>query len=162
MFINPARCVLMLVLCFITSAGFAQEISQSHISAARKALAATGATNSFDTILLDASSRLKNQLTANSPDKADRITITVDEEAIALAPRRGDLEGESARLFATKFTEAELADITAFFNSPSGLKYVELTPALVSELRKMARVWSNGINRDLAKNVQKKMAESGQ
>ncbi|MGI9366674.1 MAG: DUF2059 domain-containing protein, partial [Rhizobiaceae bacterium] len=86
---------------------------------------------------------------------------TVDEEAIALAARRGALEGEAARLFASTFTEEELKSIAVFFNSPAGSKYLQSTPILARELGKAARIWGAGINRDLANNVAKKLAGSG-
>ena len=87
-----------------------------HITKAREAIAATKATDSFDTILIRASGQLKNLLTANSPDQAARISIVVDEEAIALAARRGDLELEAARIFAAAFSDS------SFFCSPQLLQ----------------------------------------
>ena len=113
----------------------------------------TKATDPFDNILLNTSVQLKNQLTAANPDRADQISSIVDEEAIALAPRRGDLENEAARLFATTFTEQELDAINVFFSSKAGAKYLRSTPVLARELGKSARIWANGIGRDLAENV---------
>lgn len=137
----------------------AQDISETHLSEARTAIAATKATDSFDSILLNASAGLKNQLTANDPNKADEISAVVDDQAIALAPRRGDLETEAARLFANTFSESELKEIAQFFASPTGQKYLDATPILARELGKSARVWANGISRDLNKNVLDQLAE---
>ena len=159
MFSNISRCALALTLSLLSLPAFAQEFPASHIAKAREAITATRATDSFDTILIRASGQLKNQLTANNPDQADRISIVVDEDAIALASRRGDLELEAARIFAATFSEAELAEITAFFNTETGKKYLSATPILARELGKAARIWANGINRDLAANAQKKLAE---
>ena len=159
MFAKISRCALALSLSVLATSTFAQEFSASHITKAREAIAATKATDSFDTILIRASGQLKNQLTANSPDQAAKISIIVDEEAIALAARRGDLELEAARIFAGTFSEEELVEITAFFNTETGKKYLAGTPILARELGKAARIWANGINRDLAANAQKKLAE---
>ncbi|EFL90422.1 DUF2059 domain-containing protein [Ahrensia sp. R2A130] len=160
LFFRPVAAIVLSVVLGATSlvAVSAQEISESHMSAARKAITATKATNTFDSILIGASARLKNTLTANSPDQADRISTVVDEQAIALAPRRGDLEGEAARLFANTFTESELTDIANFFGSPVGEKYLDSTPILVRELDKAARIWANGIARDLGQSVNKALA----
>ena len=160
MFFKKSLCAIAVAVCFV-STGYAQEISASHIAEAKKALTATKATETFDSILLGASAKLKNQLTANNPSDAEKIGNTVDDEAIALAVRRGDLEGEAARLFAKNFTESELTEITTFFTSPTGAKYLVATPLLARELGKAARIWANGITRDLAVNVNKKMAASG-
>jgi hypothetical protein len=139
---------------------YAQDASPAHISAARKALTATKATDSFDSILLNTSANLKNNLTSNNPNLADQISIIVDEEAIALAARRGDLEQEAARLFANAFTEEELTTISTFFSSAAGQKYLDSTPILARELGKAARVWATGIARDLEAKVAPRVAEA--
>lgn len=135
----------------------AQEISASHTAAARKALTASRATITFDTILIRAATSLKGQLAGTNPDKADEISAVVDNEAIALAPRRADLENEAARTFANTFSEAELAQIEQFFGSEVGKKYLDAAPVLARELGKSARVWANGIQRDLSENVAAKL-----
>lgn len=151
---------IVFVLTAGMSAGFAQQPSESHLAAARKAIVATKATEAFDNILLESAQRIKDQLIGTSPDQVEKINAVVDEEAIALAVRRGDLEAEAARLFANAFTEAELIEITAFYNSPTGQKYLASTPILARELGKAARVWAGGINRDLTDAVTKKMLEA--
>lgn len=161
MFSKKSLCAIALAACFVSPSAFAQEFSDSHIKQAKQTLSATKATDSFDSILLGASAKLKNQLTANNPSDVERIGDTVDDEAIALAARRGDLEGEAARLFAKNFSEAELNEIASFFNSPTGAKYLVATPLLARELGKAARIWANGITRDLTVNVNKKLAASG-
>ncbi|MEE9313704.1 MAG: DUF2059 domain-containing protein [Rhizobiaceae bacterium] len=153
--------IVLIITALFSSSSFAQEPSASHLAVARKALSATKATESFDAILFNASAKLKNQLIAKNPDKADAISNIVDEEALALATRRGDLEGEATRLFATQFTEQELNDIAAFFSSEAGSKYLATTPVLATELSKSARVWANGITRDMSANVLKRMSEAG-
>ncbi len=138
----------------------AQEISESHLAAGRKAVAATLATLSFDAILYNTSTRLKNELTAKDPNQADIISTIVDEEALALAPRRGVLEGEAARLFASRFSEAELGELAEFFGSDAGKKYLANTAPLAKDLGRIARIWANGITRDMAQNVDKRLSEA--
>ena len=157
-----------LVMAFIVAMGLflqlgaasAQEPSAEHLAAARKAIAATSATVAFDNILPQAAFTLKNEMTANNPNKADEITTIVDEETLAIAARRGDLEKEAARIFANTFTESELVEISNFFNSELGQKYLASTPILVRELQKAARIWATGIQRDLVTNVQKRIGAS--
>ncbi|NKB52171.1 MAG: DUF2059 domain-containing protein [Rhizobiaceae bacterium] len=161
MFVKSVICSVTLALTVFATPSFAQEHTEAHLSKAREAIEATRATDSFDAILFDASAQLKNLLTRDSPDQAERISNIVDEEAIALAPRRADLELEAARLFANSFDEAELQALADFFNTPTGTKYLKATPVLARELGKAARIWANGINRDLAANSTKKLTASG-
>ena len=138
----------------------AQEISEEHLKAARGAISATKATESFDNILPQTSLQLKNSLNNERPDKTELIDSIVDEEAINLAARRGDLENEAAKLFAASFNKEELEAIQAFFATETGQKYLDATPLLARELAKAAGIWRNGIQRDLANNSTKRLSEA--
>lgn len=131
----------------------AQDISASHLTAAREAVAALRATDPFDTILPQAAAALQQQLIQKNPDMEQLITTTVSEKALALASRRSDLEKEAAMAYAKSFSEQELKDIAAFYSSASGKKLLETGPFAMRELVKAADIWQNGIARDLAQQV---------
>ena len=71
---------------------------------------------------------------------------------IKLAPRRGDLEREAARIYATTFTEDELKTITEFYKTTAGRKILSEGTIIGRELSKAARVWTAGVQRDLQRN----------
>ena len=129
---------------------FAQEISESHLKAAREAIAATHATDIYDILLPQAADALKTQLIQKNPDLVDLIGKTVDEKALELAGRRADLEKEAALAYAKVFTEDELKAIAAFYATPAGLKVLSDGPRVTSEVGKAANIWQNGLVRDLA------------
>jgi uncharacterized protein len=132
---------------------FAQEIAESHLSAARAAVAAIKATDSFDSILPRAAESLRNELMKKDPNLGDQINAIVDDKTIALASRRADLEAEAARAYARVFTEDDLKAITAFYTSPTGIKLLSDGPIVARELVKAANIWQDGIARDLAVEV---------
>lgn len=86
------------------SAVKAQEVSEEQLKASRAAIDAIGATAQFDNILPGLAERLKAGLIQDSPNYQDIISSTVDAQALALAPRRGDLEKEAALTYAKTFT----------------------------------------------------------
>ncbi|KXF76975.1 hypothetical protein ATN84_13380 [Paramesorhizobium deserti] len=131
----------------------AQEISESHLAAARQAIAAIDATEQFDAILPRAAQALKAELIQKDPNLEDLITKTVDEQALTLASRRADLETEAARAYANTFSEEELKAISAFYGSPAGKKLISEGPIVTREVLKAANIWQNGIARDLAQSV---------
>lgn len=130
-----------------------QEVSDSHLKAARAAIAAIRATDSYDSILPQAAQALKADLIRQNPDIEALITSTVDEKAIALAGRRTDLEREAALIYARSFSEAELNGIASFYNSEAGKKLLSEGPVVSRELVKAVNIWQNGVARDLAKEV---------
>ena len=154
-FIAPLSAAVMMAGIFSAQA---QEISESHLAAARAAITAIKATDQFDAILPQAAMALKAELIQKDPNLEELISATVDEKAIALASRRADLENEAARAYAIAFTEDDLKAITQFYSSPAGQKLISEGPIVSREVVKAASIWQNGIARDLAKEVGDKIA----
>ena len=127
----------------------AADATEAQMKAAHAAIEAIGATRPFDNILPDISERLKADLIQASPNFQDIISKTVDEKALALAPRRGDLEKEASAIYAKAFTVDELNAIATFFNSDVGKKFLKDVPLANRELYKAADIWASGVQRDL-------------
>jgi len=137
----------------IASQSYAQEISEAHIKSARAAIAAIKSTESYDMLLPAAAQILKQELIQQNPDLTDLITSTVDEKALALAPRRADLEREAALVYAKSFSEADLNAIAAFYTSAAGKAFIANAPIVSREVTKAVDIWQRGIQRDLATAV---------
>ncbi|TCU11836.1 DUF2059 domain-containing protein [Rhizobium sullae] len=141
------------------SAAQAQEISDEQMKAARAAVAAIGATAQFDNILPGLAERLKAGLIQDSPNYEDVISATVDAQALALAPRRADLEKEAATNYAKAFTLEELKAIADFYSSPVGKKLLTDGPIASRETNRAADIWAQGIARDLQKNASTELSK---
>ncbi|MBB3999136.1 DUF2059 domain-containing protein [Aureimonas pseudogalii] len=137
----------------------AQDVSPSHLTAAREAVDALDTTEQFDQILLNAATQIKAELIVNNPNLQTEISDMVDESAIALAPRRGALENEVARIYAKLFTEQELREVSQFYKSEAGRKLIQQGPQASREMLSAADVWSNGIVRDLRASAINGMAK---
>ena len=121
---------------------FAQDVSDSHLKAAREAVASINATDAFDAILPQAAASLQASLIQKNPDLQELIGTTISAKALAMASRRADLE-----------READLKAIAAFYTSAAGKKLLESGPIVSRELVRAAEIWQNGIARDLAQEV---------
>lgn len=146
-----AACALA-VVAFWQPAG-AQDVSDSHLAAARATINALEATDDFDDILPQAALALKNELIQKNPDMQGVINEVVDAKAIGLASRRADLEREAALVYAKAFTETELNEMTTFYSSATGKKVMESGPIVAREIIQAADIWRRGIARDLAMQV---------
>lgn len=141
-----------------SSPAFSQDVTESHLKAARAAVAAIHATDPFDSILPQAAAALESQLIQKNPDMQELIGKTISEKALALASRRADLEKEAALAYAKVFSEKELTDIATFYASDSGKKLLDSGPTVTRELVKAADIWQNGLARDLAQQVGETLA----
>jgi uncharacterized protein len=135
----------------------AQEIAESHLNAARAAIAAIKATDQFDSILPRAAEALREELLRKDPNLVEQINTVVNDKTVLLAGRRSDLETEAARTYARVFSEEELNGITTFYTSSAGQKLLSDGPIVVRELLKAANIWQEGIARDLAVEVGKEL-----
>lgn len=141
---------------FITlasSAAMAQSVAESHLNAAYRVLDALNATDRFDSIFPVVAERLKTQLIANNPDIENEILLTVEEVAINMIARRGDLEREAALAYANAFTEEDLTAIADFYASDAGVALLENGAIVTRELQQLASVWSRGVQRDMLAGV---------
>ncbi|WP_119256194.1 DUF2059 domain-containing protein [Shinella zoogloeoides] len=143
-----------LAVTLIVSAGFAgavkaQDVTDAQIKAARAAIDAIGATSRFDDILPSLAARVKASFVQASPNHESEISAVVDEQALALAPRRADLEKEAATIYAKTFTQDELKAIADFYGSAVGKKLLSDGPIATREVVKAAEIWASGIDRDL-------------
>ena len=135
----------------------AQEMSESHLNEAKRAIIATNATVKLNDILPRAATTLTERMISNRPDIDEKISQIVNETALELAPRRGDLEKEVAKIYARVFSEAELVDIGKFFDTDTGKKFLEELPLAIRQIDRASRIWGTGINRDLVQKVNEKM-----
>jgi hypothetical protein len=126
-------------------------ISESHLKAARAAIAAIHITDPFDNILPTIALQLKQTMIQGSPNYEALIDEVVDEQALKFASRRSDLEKEAARIYAKAFSEDELNQIAAFYATPAGKKLLKDGPISIRELSKAGDIWAAGISRDMSK-----------
>ncbi|MEM0899897.1 MAG: DUF2059 domain-containing protein [Pseudomonadota bacterium] len=138
----------------------AQDVTESHLDAARAAIASINATDLFDTILPEAAEALQASLLQNNPDLEAQISEIVTEQAIAIAARRADLETEVARIYARAIREEDLRAIAEFYNTDAGRALLENGPIATREASRAAVVWRAGIERDLRTAVSAQLAAS--
>jgi hypothetical protein len=146
------------VLAFAGVAG-AQEFTDAHLKAARAAISALNATGEFDEFLPSAAQQLKQQLIQKNPDLAVLISTTVDEKTLELVARRGDLEREASLIYARVFSEQQLNEITAFYNTETGKKLMADGDIVGRQTVEAAVIWQRGVARDLAELVGKHLNE---
>ncbi|MBP1846059.1 hypothetical protein J2046_004333 [Rhizobium petrolearium] len=147
--LGRAAALAILVSGALTVSARAQEVSEAQLAAAREAIASLNVTDRYDNILPNLAERLKAQFIQASPNFQEQISNVVDEQALALAPRRADLEKEAATIYAKSFSTDELKAISTFFNTDTGKKLLNTQPLVTRELVKAAEIWANGISRDL-------------
>jgi hypothetical protein len=139
----------------------AQEFSESHLAAAKAAAVASPMAQEFNNLLPFLAQRVQNRLVSLRPDLHEVISKTVQDVALRLAARRGDLDSATALIWAREFTEDELNEIAAFYNSPVGKKFVGLGAKLGQQTVQTASNWSNRVGEELLDKAREELKKQG-
>ncbi|MCW5715566.1 MAG: DUF2059 domain-containing protein [Bauldia sp.] len=127
----------------------AQEITPSHLQAAAEAVHALGTDRDFDLVLPNVATQVEVVLMQQRPDLYRQITATVQAAALELVQRRLDLNNDVARVWALTFTEDELRQITAFYQSPAGQKLALQGQPMMQQTVETLQAWSERVSNEL-------------
>jgi hypothetical protein len=78
-----------------------------------------------------------------------------------LQPRFSELNDEVAKLYATNFTEPELKDILAFYQSPAGKKLLSVQPKVIDSSMAFAQTWANKLSDEVIGKMRDEMKKRG-
>ncbi|WP_310622145.1 DUF2059 domain-containing protein [Flexibacterium corallicola] len=149
----------MLAGAVMVSPVTAQEtIAPSHLQAAKTAIKATKSTDGFDNILPDIAERTRTLFIRNNPSLGVEIDTVVTDVAMQLVSRRAELDKVIAEVWARRFSEEELSQITAFYRTEAGSKLADLTKELSALSIGAAKQWSDAISTEMVTLARKEIS----
>ncbi|ADZ71179.1 DUF2059 domain-containing protein [Polymorphum gilvum] len=139
----------------------AQEISQSHLAAARRAVVGAGALSSFDEILPILADQTKTVFVRADPALTPIIDEVTTEVALKLADRRSELNRTVYEVWARRLTEDELNKIGEFYESDLGKKLTSMAPELTALSIGAARQWQDRLSTEMVAMVREELEKRG-
>lgn len=146
---------------YTTTRAANEDISPEHISAAIRAFRAAGVGDVFDRVLPILSEQTQNRLIQIRPDLTDQIATVVNDVAIKLIPRRVELDNQAARIWALAFSQDELNQITAFFESDVGKKYRAAGQNATQESMAVMKAWSSRVADEMNAKAREEFKQQG-
>ncbi|MES0879340.1 DUF2059 domain-containing protein [Roseibium sp. SCP14] len=144
---------------FLTTAAMAQDISESHLAAAKKVAVATKVLEPFDDILPILAEQTRTAFIQSDPTRAEEIIEITQDVALKLAPRRSELNNLVYNTWAQSFSEAELNQLADFYNTELGQKLTSTIPAITQFSVGAAREWQDKISTEMVTMVQEELAK---
>lgn len=147
MIVNPRlvaiRCAqLALAVAVLASPAQAQQPSASAIAMAKEIITLKGSASGFNNVLPRVVDRVKGMLLRTNP----MLSKDLNEVSARILKEYGRAAGEplneGAKLYASKFTEAELRAILAFYKTPTGKKVINEEPKIIEEAVQKVDAWS--------------------
>jgi uncharacterized protein len=138
-----------------------QQPSAGAIATAKELLVAKGATNMFDPLIPGMIESTKNSLLPANPNLFRDLNEVAGRLRTELASRRNEIVDEIARLYAERFTEAELKDVLNFYKSPVGKKFAAAEPAVIDQGLQRAEAWSRKLGEEVTARFRAEMKKKG-
>lgn len=140
----------------------AQEVTPESLAASRELMALTKSDQALDQVLALITPQIGQMLEQSNPDKGPLIRKMLEElllpEIRKAVPQAID---DIAAIYARNFTAAELAEVIAFYKTPTGQKFIERQPALLTELNQAGQAFGQRAAINALRAIAPKLKEQG-
>jgi uncharacterized protein len=154
-----AAAVLAFVAC--ASPAVAQQPTAGAMATAKELMQVKGATNMFDPLVPGIIESAKNAFLPTHPGLFRELNEVAAILRTQFASRRNEILDEIARLYAQRFSEAEMKEVIAFYKSPVGRKFVADEPAVIDQGLARTQAWSNKLSDDVLNRFRSEMKKKG-
>jgi hypothetical protein len=161
--LNRLALIAALALGWVVIAGAAraQAPSPGALTAAKELVSLKGGAVMFDPLIPGVIESAKNQLVPTNPQLSGPLNEVATQLHKEYAAKRAELLDLIAQAYASRFTEAELKDITAFYKTPSGKKMIAQEPAAIKESLDAAQQWANQFSDVVLQRFRTEMQKKG-
>lgn len=132
----------------------------NQLALAREVAVNSGMTRSFDAMTEPFFSQLE-QMNVTRPE----IRKDLDEVVTILRPeveqQKQKMIDMAARAFATRLSEQELKEISDFYKTPAGKKYVEVQPGLLDDIVRELATWTQNMSEYIMIRARAEMSKRG-
>ncbi|MCK0196170.1 DUF2059 domain-containing protein [Ancylobacter sp. 6x-1] len=135
--------------------------SAAQVALAKQLLAANGEGKSFDSLIRGIIEQAAASFVQANPDLIRELRDVANSLVPQYESRRAEIDDILARAYATQFSDAELKEMLAFYNSPTGKKLVEKRQALLDQGMRGIQAWGATFAREMEGKVREEMKKRG-
>lgn len=135
--------------------------SASHLEKAQRVIDLTRSDENFDEILPIVAEQTITLIVRSYPALAREVEEVTTETALELAGTRAELNLTLQKIWARRFSEAELDRLIEFFSSETGGKFAELTPVIAALSVGASKQWSDRLATEMLTAVREELRARG-
>jgi len=136
-------------------------VTPGALAAAKELLTVKGALNMFDPLVPGMVESTKNTFLPTNPGLFKDLNEVAAKLRTEFTPRRNEIVDEIARLYAQRFSEAELKEVIAFYKSPVGRRFAAEEPAVIDQGLARAEAWTKKISEEVLVRFRAEMKKKG-
>ncbi len=135
--------------------------SPAAIAAADKILSTIGLKQSIAIVVPGMMQELETNVTRTRPEIKDslRVTLKAIQPEFDQTARQTYIQAEG--MLASLMSEQDITQVAAFFDSPAGKKYVEVTPVFLQSLSDVTGNWREKLSTDILERARAEMKKKG-
>ena len=142
-------------------AAYAQQPTPSSIAVAKQLIAASGATAVFTPLIPGVVEQAKLLYLQQNPALGKDLNDIATQMRANLQPRFEEITDEVAKIYATNFTEQELKDILAFYQTPAGKKLLAQQAKVIETSMSFAQNWANKLSDEVIAKMREELQKKG-
>lgn len=152
---------MAIILLGAATAAHAQAPNANQLKLARQVVETSGAARSFDSVIPQIFQQVYATYTQQNPDLSKDISAVMQGLIPEFEKRKEEVAAIVSRSFADKFSEAELNDILAFYNSPTGKKLVTEHTEILRDAFAKTQEWGGKLSQQLVNRLKEEMKKKG-
>jgi len=154
---------VLLLLAFITPAAAQPkpDVDPNRLAAARELMVAAGSAKQFDQIMPVLTANMTRAFVSLAPHAQKEITEVMGQMNKRFSERKGELIDQIAGLYAQKLTLEELNELTRFYSTGAGAKFIAMMPDLMQQSILLGQKWGEGIGREIEAEVRRELRKRG-
>jgi hypothetical protein len=131
------------------------------LAASRALLNATGFAKQFDVVLPRITQQLAQIFAKQRPERAAEIVDVFSTLVERFSARKEELFEKFAKLYAERLPLEDMRELTRFYTSPVGARFIATMPELTKEAMQIGQAWGEGIGRELDEAARRELKKRG-
>ncbi len=152
---------LLAAVVFGGSAIAQSQSSAEAVDAARQIIALKGGENIFNTLIPGVIEQSKYMFEQQNPNLGNPLRDVATKLRNELTPRQAELNSEVAKVYASRFTEKEIKDLLAFYQTPLGRKLIAEEPKALDQSMTYAQDWARKLSDEVVAKMRAEMKKLG-
>ena len=139
----------------------AQKPAEASLSAARELIVATGASKQFEAVVPMMVKQLEPILLQMAPGKEAEIKEITGLIVQRFSERKSEMMEIIANIYASKLSEAEMKDLSAFFSKGAGAAFIAKQPEILTESMAAGQQWGQKIGVEIEQQIRDELQKRG-
>jgi hypothetical protein len=151
-----------LLLSFVAGTASAQTApTAAQVNLARQIITISGEIHALDPLIPSVLQQTYTNFVQQNPDLQKPLVEVMKVLQPEFMKKQDEVTSMMATTYASHFTEAELKEILAFYNTPTGKKMVAELPKVLQQSLSSAREWGTKLSEQVVARVREEMKKKG-